>query len=136
MSDRDRLIELIVNADTYDSYECKLCTKNDVSCRRCGAEKLADHLLANGVIVPPCKVGQTAYYLFQYSDKRVLPFVRKAKIKRIYCGNSKMQFLVDCELKDTKEKGIIRTWYFTDFGKTAFLTKEKAEQALEGMKNG
>ena len=51
MNDRDRLIELITNADTYDSYECKLCTKKDTSCIRCGAEKLTDYLLANGVIV-------------------------------------------------------------------------------------
>ena len=49
MTDRDRLIELIVNADTHDSYECKLCTKKDTSCTRCGAEKLTDYLLANGV---------------------------------------------------------------------------------------
>jgi hypothetical protein len=55
MTDRERLIELMVNADTHDSYECKLCTKKDTSCTRCGAEKLADYLLANGVIVPPNK---------------------------------------------------------------------------------
>ena len=49
MTDRDRLIELIVNADTYDSYECKLCSKDDDACDCCFAEKLADYLLANGV---------------------------------------------------------------------------------------
>lgn len=49
---RDRLIELITNADTYDSYACKLCTDDD-SCELCNAEKLADYLLANGVIAPP-----------------------------------------------------------------------------------
>ena len=26
-----------------------------------GAEKISDYLLANGVIVPPCKVGDTVY---------------------------------------------------------------------------
>ena len=57
MTERDRLIELIANADTYDSYECKLCTKEDTYCIRCGAEKLTDYLLANGVIVLPCKFG-------------------------------------------------------------------------------
>lgn len=54
MTDRDRLIELIVNADIHDSYECKLCTRKDISCVRCDAEKFADYLLANGVIVTPC----------------------------------------------------------------------------------
>ena len=47
---RDRLIELIANADTYDSYACKLCS-DDGSCELCNAEKLADHLLENGVTV-------------------------------------------------------------------------------------
>lgn len=50
-TDRDKLIELIINADTYDSCECKLCTKDDDACDCCHAEKLADHLLSNGVIV-------------------------------------------------------------------------------------
>ena len=91
---------------------------------------VADHLIANGVTVLPCKVGRTVYYLCQYSNKRILPFVRKAKVKIIDCGNPKMKFLVDCELMDTQEKGIIRTWHFDDFGKTVFLTKEEAEAHL------
>ena len=117
MNDRDRLIELLANSGCsadLDTYQ-----------------ELADYLLANGVIVPPCKVGQTVYYLFQFSDTRILPFVRKAKVRKIYCANSKMQFLVDCELKDTKEKGIIRAWYFDAFGKTVFLSKEEAEAELK-----
>ena len=47
---RDKLIELILNADTYDSYECKLCVDDD--CEFCQAEKLADYLIAHGVVVP------------------------------------------------------------------------------------
>ena len=96
-------------------------------------ETVARYLIAHGVMVPPCKVGQTIYYLFQYSNKRILPFVRMAKVKRIYCGNPKMKFLVDGELKNTQEKGIIKTWCFDDFGKTVFLTKEEAEAALAKM---
>ena len=111
---REKLIELL--APTSLNYEKSVY--------------LADHLIANGVILPPCNVGQTVYYLFQYSNTRILPFVRKAKVKKIYCGNLKMQFLVDVELKDTQEKGIIKTWYFDDFGKTVFLTKEEAEAHL------
>ena len=45
---RDRLIKLI-----------KYCT----SCEECREEDIADHLLANGVIVPPCKVDDTIYRL-------------------------------------------------------------------------
>ena len=61
MTDRDRLIELIRRAKT----EVVCCTsdgepvtkwqRNIVD--RAEANDLADHLLANGVIAPPCKVG-------------------------------------------------------------------------------
>lgn len=44
---RDRLIELIQNSVG--------------GCARHWAEIIADHLLAEGVIVPPCKVGDTVY---------------------------------------------------------------------------
>ena len=122
---RDRLIELIGKG------ERSMWGKTIHGGKEGQREYLAGYLLANGVIVPPCKVGQTVYYLFQYSDTRILPFVRRAKIKRIYCCNSKMQFLIDGELKDTKEKGIIKTWYFDAFGKTVFLTREEAEAKLK-----
>ncbi len=54
---RDRLIELIKQA--------KKQTKN----ANCDIERnmiFADHLLANGVIVPPCKVGDSVY--FKHAD--------------------------------------------------------------------
>ena len=49
MTDRDRLIELVdvvVNSSEYENYNSWEW-----------AEHFADYLLANGVIVPPCKVG-------------------------------------------------------------------------------
>ena len=47
---KDRLIELILN-----------CERVDLPLPLEYQQHLADHLLANGVIVPPCKVGQTVY---------------------------------------------------------------------------
>lgn len=43
MNSRDRLIELIQSAVG--------------GCARHWAEKIADYLIANGVILPPCKIG-------------------------------------------------------------------------------
>lgn len=54
MTDRERLIELISNADTYDKYNCELCDKGDDACRGCYAERLTDYLFDNGVVVTPC----------------------------------------------------------------------------------
>jgi hypothetical protein len=84
----------------------------------------------------PCKVGQTIYYHFQFTNKSILPFVRKAKVKKIYCSNNKMEFVVDAELIDAKEKGIMKAFYFDDFGKTVFLNEKEAERALKGGAEG
>ena len=47
---RDRLIELLKQADEYAS--AKMITDYEDA-----IQDNADHLIANGVIVPPCKVG-------------------------------------------------------------------------------
>lgn len=120
MNDRDRLIELIVNADTYDSYECKLCTKNDVSCRRCGAEKFADYLLANGVIVPPCKVGDKVWFNTFKKNATVCVGIQPHIVDRI-------DVICVCDTKNLVETNI-RDW---EFGQSVFLTKAEAEKALK-----
>lgn len=130
MNDRDRLIGLITNADTYDSYECKLCTQKDTSCIRCGAEKLTDYLLANGVIVTPCKVGDKLFVISQMRDKRILPFVNEYEATSIKLGKRK------CVVYHEKD-GFIKIFKQDDFGKTVFLTKEESERALkEREQNG
>ena len=63
MTERERLIELIgskvcedysPNCDEWQPHSCEKCYAND-----CRIGELADYLLANGVIVTPCKVGGT-----------------------------------------------------------------------------
>lgn len=51
MSERDRLIELL--GDTIYEWECDV-SKETVT-------EIAEHLIENGVIVPPCKVRDTIY---------------------------------------------------------------------------
>ena len=65
MTERDRLIEILNKK--YDHF-CDQCGVNKDSHY---TESLADHLLTNGVIVPPCKVGLTLYFLYdrRYADK-------------------------------------------------------------------
>ena len=103
---RDRLIELLEQiAGMTDDNACKDC---DGDCVRCAYETVADYLLANGVIVPPCKVGDTVY------KTSVLGEITELKIKGFDCGIA------------TEPYNIIP---IENFGKTVFLTKEKAEQA-------
>ena len=57
-SDRDKLIELIrqgkdmTPCEKDNDYRCE-----GIKCADCESKSIADYLLANGVIVPPCKVG-------------------------------------------------------------------------------
>ena len=91
---------------------------------------VADNLLANGVIVPPCKVGQTVYKVV--NDKRV---------KKPYeCKVVGIWYTVDENANDVHlvryVNGIFDCSFsvlFKDFGKSVFLTKEEAEKALGGV---
>ena len=112
---RDRLVELIM-----DSVG---------GCARHWAEIIADHLLSEGVIVPPCKVGDAVYALSQMRDKRMLPFISEYEVTSITVGKKKC--LVYHEMD-----GYIKIFKQEDFGKTVFLTREEAEKALEKMKGG
>ena len=74
---------------------------------------VADHLLANGVIAPPCKVGDIVW------DRNGEPH----KVISIEWYSKKVMHL-HCE-KHTFSVGK------RSIGKTVFLTKEEAEQALK-----
>lgn len=106
---RDRLIELI-----NEFKELDFCVPPDW-----WIEHFADHLLANGVIVPPCKVGDTVYVCF--SRTRVI----ECKVARII-----IEHIEEIGMSFICYGGMhfdMRHW-----GKTVFLTREEAEKALEG----
>ena len=115
---RERLIELLKMVEYQYTEIHSIMTQN-----------VADFLLQKGVIVPPCKVGQTVYKVV--NDKRVKkPY--KCKVigfwysEDEHCNNVHLVRYIngvfDCSFSVP----------FTDFGKTVFLTKEEAEQALKG----
>jgi hypothetical protein len=118
---RDRLIELIQTSVG--------------GCARHWAEVIADHLLAAGVIVPPCKVGDVVY-------KTITTSKGKPAIWEIIVTSISI---------DINEKGVRPNSYaighiknthcgeyvdFADFGKTVFLTREEAERALAERREG
>ncbi|MGM9936619.1 MAG: hypothetical protein ACI38A_04690 [Candidatus Ornithomonoglobus sp.] len=111
---RERLIELILKSDIL----CDTCGEN--SSLFC-IEALADYLLANGVIVPPCKLGDGIYI----TVKDTIPYVTNELVERFFITN-KVQY-VKCY------SGAI--YLFRDFGKTIFLTREEAERALKEAHN-
>ena len=120
---RDRLVELMVEADAHDGYECQLCT-DDHSCYRCYFTKLADHLIENGVIVPPCKVGDIVYLIPTYNGK---PYcgIREDKVQMI--GITSRGIHIKARNHHDHNKMYM-------LGKIVFLTKPEAEQKLKEMR--
>ena len=119
MTDRDRLIELIRKGK-------KAFTKSDVTYIE---EYLADHLLANGVIVLPCKVGDTVYFLERHPERFGGTKINTAEVVRMkltvsHKGMCIWFFVTYRDINGNDTCGEIM------YGKTAFLTKEEAEQAL------
>ncbi len=90
----------------------------------------ADHLLSNGVIVPPCKVGDKVWFLNIYPsiDMRQNA-VYEAKVARVYIEKGTVLTLA---VQVKTEWGTTEFPHITDIGKTVFLSKEEAEQALKG----
>ena len=101
---RDRLIELI-----QDSVN---------GCARHWAEIIADHLLANGVIVPPCKVGDTVFFVVQSLHTKIKK-IKSGKVVRMAITENSIDLFVDNHTAKLP------------YGKRVFLTKEQAEQALK-----
>ena len=97
---------------------------------------LADHLIANGVICPPCKVGDTVYELKE-NGKIVKGIVQS--IHQNLVGKEQGRWIVtswfDDYYADSKTAGFECGTHlysaFDDFGKTVFLSREDAERALK-----
>lgn len=107
MTDRDRLIELIVQAK--EKFNNLLFEK----------ELIADYLLANGVIVPPCKVGKTVYVIGVFTGQIV-----ETKVESIHYNKSGIYLCLENFTTASVDQQL---------GKTVFLTKEEAEEKLKEL---
>ena len=126
MTDRDRLIELLKPHVSGTACLCESGICELTSCRDCKARRLADHLLANGVIVPPCKVGDWVYVVSQGQGNCMRWSVYEGKVVDIHLNRHN-------ELTVRVENGESFFGYY----KPCFIhkTKEKAEQALKERDN-
>lgn len=103
MTDRDRLLELLHKAPKGRG--------------RISNYELANYLLANGVIVSPCELGDKVYYPYEYRnvvlEKTVIKIVIEKEDRWLDVGASFLPF--------------------ENIGKTVFLTKEEAEEKLKEL---
>lgn len=105
MTDRERLIDLIIEAKRTDPETGSF------------TEYLADYLISNGIIVLPCNVGDTVYHLYPKQG------IKANKVKRIQVGTYGMMI--------ADRNGVFRA---DEINKTVFLTCKEAEKALKENK--
>lgn len=80
--------------------------------------RLADHLLANGVICPPVSVGQTVWCIYNYKEPKEFQVTIFTMSEKHYSFTS-----------ETKN-GVWKHYCDKDaVGKWVFLTREQAERA-------
>lgn len=96
-------------------------------------ESYADYLLENGVIVPPCKVGDTVYRVVELvnSERFVVEGIAFEYTETFESGTTKKRIYFWANGEEFTRRNYSLWLEISEFGKTVFLTREKAEQALQ-----
>ena len=116
MGDRDKLIELFKGAESKVIEELNKHLELDEE-EWMGI--YADHLIANGVIVPPCKIGQIVWLVRD-------GIIEETTVEKIVLKDKGLYLKLLCN-----------SFYETtcrSIGKTVFFTREEAEKVLERSK--
>lgn len=119
MTERERLMK-IFDRLYYQQGNDVLYFTNDET------ETLADWLLENNVIVPPCKVGDTVYYIdsIRNENGKLVDTICQQKVKQISTNSHGTFLVVDyCNTLNCEDVGI-----------TIFLKRKDAEKALNEQK--
>ena len=112
---RDRLIELIKDSSQYINEQDGL------------VECLADHLLANGVIVPHYKCGTTVYVLRSQTSNGENLYMRKERIDHYRTFNNGTFMIFESGRISVRND---------QWNGSVFATQEEAEQAMKGEHHG
>ena len=127
---RDRMNELLKKV----RKDCK-----NADCRLCGYAKfggfsdckylrVADAILADGWMRPPCKVGDVVWYLNKHPHIALFQnSVYKAKVVRLVTISTGTVIVIQI-----KSEGCCEIPDESDWGITLFASREEAEKALKG----
>ncbi len=126
---RDRLIRMLcsVKCEGEDRRNGGCSDRVDDECvsikrlHLCQLGQIVDHLLANGVIVPPCKVGDMVWFV---RDGKRDGKIEETTVEKIVLKGKGVYIKLACNaMYETSCNSI---------GKTVFLTRGEAERALKG----
>lgn len=121
MSERERLIEILKDNQGDSTYYM-----TDEA-----AQSVADVLLENGVVVLPCKINDHVWFIKSAFSVLVKPLeARIIDIRGISIDRNILYQSI------TLYNDLARRFTSNDIGKTVFLTKEEAEQAIQALKGG
>ena len=143
---KDRLVELLIkgnnqpcgNGSPWEDDYCKGCEYEGK--KDCRVLQLADYLLAKGVIVPPCKVGDKVYHIRKATCENIdglyniCEFYRHSEDNLCALPKGECPYvyrIAECNVTMDNLLIVTEKW-----GKTVFLTKEEAEQALRKEDEG
>lgn len=120
MDVREKLVKLLKTSPTRNGY-------TDLG-------DIADHLIAHGVVVLPCKIGDKVYVNYIYGRNKIITDSQMVCSIEQTVGVNDESYWKVC-VKQVIEKGYIVYHEYTedDFGKTVFLTREEAEASLRKM---
>ena len=128
---RERLLKLIKEAVDICS-KTKRCDGCICFAKGKGAEcinyLIADHILADGIIAPPCKVGDVVYLIYEtYDEEGINSCVLDCEVEQLGIDSKSTWFQLKLPL------GVKLSGYFRNntLGKNVFLTREEAEAALK-----
>lgn len=96
---------------------------------------IADYLLANGVIVPPCKVGDTVYAVTLNTETFTYG-IHRGYISCIDIRSTGNYIIICHEGLDDEPYFDKICGRFDDFGKNVFFSREEAEAALKERLGG
>ena len=119
MTDRDRSIELFKKIEYTPFPEMTMKSNLGNQFTDYALNCIVDEILANGVIVPPCKVGQIVWLI--RTGK-----IEETTVEKIVLKDGGLYLKLLCN-----------SFYETtcrSIGKTVFLTKEEAEEKLKELK--
>ena len=121
MDVKEKLVKLLKTSPTRNGY-------TDLG-------DIADHLIAHGVVVLPCKIGDKVYVNYIYGRNKIITDSQMVCSIEQTVGVNDESYWKVC-VKQVIEKGYIVYHEYTedDFGKTVFLTREEAEASLRKMK--
>ena len=115
MADKEKLFELLGKTFAEQYKKRRIIT----------AEHTASYLLENGVIVPPCKVGDMVYMVLREDTPRLEYFISEEKVTEV-CSKG---FHISDFFPPFDDIGSYIS--YEKLGKNIFFTREEAEDTLK-----